>query len=490
MENPRKMNAMTTAGNGTMNWVNSFDLDCRFLAQVFTENDGELRAGGTGILVSPEHVLTCVHEVLHINVEDWKARKYASDAPPIAIVFGLEQKTERSATLVACADPDMALLHLDKPVNFPPLPFIAGLRANHDIALLRKRPCAIGYVSDQLMRSYIIGPLLAAADFSSQRLVNLQVQQGLLPGMSGGALVAPLGERYVCLGMPYLGGERSPASRVVLADVILAFLSVHKVPFSSPVAAREYLAESLGQLIERRRDDRGFSRSYLATELGVGKETLKNWEEDRSLPAGDHRNRIYEEVIRGDSEAVEQWQQLLAALEGRRPPTDPVAELRALAKPGCLSVERNHNTKTLGLDLETEPLPRRLRLAIGSDARIIATLPWPAHCTFLLAQGMESIPRSYYCLDPKLDLDGPLPQGATALPRLTGPLPVRHPASLNCLLMLARRSGPFNWSKTGTTRDKRLEEEEIMKRVWEIAASEGEQSFGALYEFEVFESDR
>jgi DNA-binding transcriptional regulator YiaG len=471
-------------GNDAMTRANSFGFDCRFLAQVLTEVDGEFRASGSGVLVSPEHVLTCVHEVLHANAEDWKARKYASGPPPITIVFGLEQKTERSATLIACADPDIALLHLDKPVGFLPAQFVSGLRTGQGNSLLRKRPCAIGYVANQLMRSYITGPLLAAADFSSQNLVNLQVQKGLLPGMSGGALVAPLGERYVCLGMPYLGGERSPASRVILADVLLAFLSEQKVPFSSPVAASEYLTETLGQLIERRRDDRGFSRSYFATELGIGRETLKDWEGDKSLPASEHRARIYEEVIRGDPEAVEQWQQLLVVLEGGIPQTDPVAELRPRAVPGCLSVEKGDERRTIGI----EPRPRRLRLEIGSRARIMVTLPWPAHCTFLLVQGMESSPRSYYCIDPILYLDGPLLQGTSALPRKAGSLPVGDPPSLNCLLMLARKSGAFTWTKTGLSPDQRIEEQEIMQQIQEIAIGKGAQSFSALCEFEVFES--
>ncbi len=91
-----------------MTWTNNPGLYCGFLAQIFTEDEDELHARGTGILVSPDRVLTWAHEVVGVNIEAWNYGKYAGVRHPIRIVFKTPEKTERSGTLVSCADPDMA----------------------------------------------------------------------------------------------------------------------------------------------------------------------------------------------------------------------------------------------------------------------------------------------------------------------------------------------------------------------------------------------
>src|SRR5205807_10470573 len=101
--------------------------------------------------------------------------------------------------------------------------------------------------------------------------------------------------------------------------------------------------------------------------------------------------------------------------------------------------------------------------------------PWPGHATFLLIHGMESVTRSYFCLDPLLRCTGMLPACTTQLPRGKQTLPVGDPPSLNCLAVLARKAEPLHWSKSGTEPDDCIDEEEIMKKVLELAASGDDQ---------------
>jgi transcriptional regulator with XRE-family HTH domain len=463
----------------------SFGPRCPFLARVVTQYDMAWQRRGTGILVSPEHVLTCAHEVAGINLETWDSGKYA-DAPIMAMIsFGEVPGPviERSGKVLACAEPDMALLHLNKPVPLAPAQFVSGLRANHDSALSRLQPCALGFSAGKLTQCRISGRVLSAFDWATQGLVNLQVQGGLLPGMSGGALVAPRDNGSVCFGMSYIGGGRGAMSRLIPSDVLLAFLKRHGVPFPMPFPASEYFAESLGQLIQRRREARGFSRRQLAVELGIAEETLRSWEKEASAPTGEHRRRLFESVIAGDPEAVEAWQQLLGLHDGEKPPPDPISALRPLATPGLLSVQIIDPERTIGM----EPLPQLQRLLIGSRVKLVVRLPWPACVSILLVQGMESVPRTCYCLDPLLDLKDALPQGATVLPH-GDPLPVGDPPSLNCLVLLARRSGTFPWNGSGASGLYRIPEESVMGTVHELAATQGSNFLAALYEFETCRS--
>ena len=460
--------------------TDSFGPSCPFLARIATE-DGAWPRRGTGILVSPEYVLTCAHEVAGVNLEEWDSGKYADAAILAVVSFGEAPGPviERSGRLVACAEPDMALLHLNKPVDLPPAQFVSGLRANHDGALTRLQPYVLGFAAGRLAQCRVSGRVLSLFDFTTQDLINLQIQGGLLPGMSGGVLIAPRDSGSVCFGMAYLGGGRGAMSRLIPSDVLVAFLARNGVPFRRPVPAAEYFAESLGQLIQRRREARGFTLHQLAVELAIGEETLKSWEKDSSAPAGEHRRRLFEDIIRGDPEAVEAWQQLIALHDGKRPPDDPVSALRLLANPGLLSVRIIDPSRTIGM----KPLAKHPLLTIGSHVSLVIRLPWPAHVSFVLVQGMESVPRSCYCLDPLLDLQGALPQGTTTLPR-GEPLPVGDPPSLNCLILFARESGAFAWSGSQGPGLYRIREDEIMQTVHELESSENGRFLAALYEFE------
>ncbi|TVP96128.1 MAG: hypothetical protein EA381_17715, partial [Planctomycetaceae bacterium] len=63
-------------------------------------------------------------------------------------------------------------------------------------------------------------------DHDTGLLMDWQLRQGgLLPGLSGGAIIGYRGDQAACLGMPYLGGAGAATSRVTVSNDIIEFLS-------------------------------------------------------------------------------------------------------------------------------------------------------------------------------------------------------------------------------------------------------------------------
>jgi transcriptional regulator with XRE-family HTH domain len=458
-----------------------------FVARIFIDRDDEEIFAGTGFLVASSYLLTCAHVLLDVDLEDWNEWVRENAGPlrrEVRVIFG--ETTERNGTVVAYDEQDLGLICLDWPIALEPLPLVSGLRSMHADALKAMKGAVVGFSrtrANKLAETRIDQFVSLTADYQTQHLLNLQVVGGLRSGMSGAPLIANVGGQCACFGMTYLGGESSATSRLVLSGVLLDFLARHHVPFVPPIEAANYFSSTLGGLIQRQRLKRNRSRRELAADVRISEETLNEWESDRNRPAAAYRTLLYEEIIRGDPGAVEEWQRL-ADTGDSAASTDPVARLRPLANSRAISVKPIKKYRMIGRLAPSS----RPRFEIGCEVKIIVTLPWAGNVTFLNVAGLESIPRSFYCLDPVLGVSGSLPAGEINLPIQKDSLPVGAPPALHCLLVLARKTGKFAWTRRGAQEADNIPETEIRAAIQDFTRLPPDQIFVGIFEYEVITS--
>src|SRR5579862_5647838 len=95
---------------------------------------------------------------------------------------------------------------------------------------------------------------------------------------------------------------------------------------------------TLGELIRVQRRQWGWTQAQLAEEVGVSDASVSAWENDRHAPDIEQRKYLYNSLIKGNPEAVEAWNRLLAVYDGGHLVLDPLTLIRPFAKPGLLSV--------------------------------------------------------------------------------------------------------------------------------------------------------
>src|SRR5579871_1495433 len=461
--------------------------DCAFMAQIMMKYEGVPLLKGSGMLVTPDHVLTCAHVVLDIPAETWDPGRDNLRIFDVMVNLETDSQTpvHRRANIVAYDRPDIALLRLDRPVDARPLSFVSGLRVSHIAEFARAKASVIGFSkieSGQLVQCPVEGSILPVSSLTTGQPLNIQMGQGLSSGMSGGPLLLKVKDQWFCAGMAYLGGNTSAVSRLILSDVLLEFLGRHNLDcFAIP--ASDCFPETLGKFIERRRLLQRSSYPQLAKKLGIAESTVRNWELDLNVPACEYAERLYDLLIHGDPQATEEWRRLNDR-HGLPSPPDILAELRPIATPGALSAEIVNGRRTFGL----KPRPKYPRFRIHSEVKITADLPWSAHATFLLIQGTESTLYSCYCLDPLLGMADRMPAGPTTLPPGDGSLPVGEPPSRNCLVVLTQRTAALHWSQQEPEDLQTpflVPATEIAMKIREFASLGADEVFASFYEFEV-----
>jgi len=136
----------------------------------------------------------------------------------------------RRGTLIGVALPDAALIAIEEPVAAKPVGFIANVRAEHERAIEEERPLAIGF-SDSYpeipVESRISKVLSSLGVAETGQLLNVQVEGGQMPGMSGSPVLLEVFGNWACLGMLYWGGERAGNSRMMLGDPLLGLIARH-----------------------------------------------------------------------------------------------------------------------------------------------------------------------------------------------------------------------------------------------------------------------
>lgn len=195
---------------------------------------------GTGIVVTPNHVLTCKHVV---RERDPAGRM--SDHQHSYLAVETDTGTQVAAHHVVDDDlQDLSLLFLEHSVKSSPARILTRLARSTEPALVDHRKQVLGFAEadfGQSLRLHDVTKQIILTTFfdkdDEEFLSELQLSGGLPSGCSGGALTVDFAGTPLLAGIVYLGGERSATSRVIMADRITAFMKRCSVRIPSTVNA-------------------------------------------------------------------------------------------------------------------------------------------------------------------------------------------------------------------------------------------------------------
>src|SRR5205823_8110636 len=204
-------------------------VDHRSIARIFLMEGDSAEFRGTGFLVTPQHVVSCAHVLCgHIQWTEEKAEGPHDQMADVSLSFGENPESDdcRMGTRVICSKPDLALITLDKPVRSHPVRLVSGLTSDHKAALTHAKKHVIGFsqMEDSLQDRDVEGRLGFIAEFHTQRVRRIQVNGGLLRGMSGSPFLVESGGEAVCLGLAFLGGDGASRSCLIAAGTMIEFL--------------------------------------------------------------------------------------------------------------------------------------------------------------------------------------------------------------------------------------------------------------------------
>lgn len=216
-----------------------------------TRVGGESEFVGSGILVTPEHVLTCYHCCYHKGgQEKWESLKIES-----------VQGGSEAEILGHCAEDDLVLLKLSKAIdNISCAVFVAPLNEAKWGALPTVwRAC--GYRSGQDLANsfrFTIVVRHAPPDVVGGFVRTQQLKGGLEEGSSGGAVVVETAggqTQFLVIGILQLGGLTAATSRFLHCHRILAFLDLHiKDRYTTQdLDDVQFVPEKINISLERRR---------------------------------------------------------------------------------------------------------------------------------------------------------------------------------------------------------------------------------------------
>lgn len=470
-----------------------------FIAKVKVRRAGGPEFCGTGILVSEQHLFACAHSLLNITARQWteQSNEFCEDLPEaVYIVFSDEpQAAALRATVIYLSSPDIALIRLDRAVARTPVRLLEGLQRQHEDALRESRSLVVGFTAqypDRLAASALERFVAFTWSSKTNHLLDIQVEGGRPAGMSGAAALTYAGNQWACFGMVYLGGESAPNSRLISASALLETLLACRINHPAPLKADECLQRTLGRLIQTQRLARGFQRHDLATDLQVPGETIAEWENDARTPAPEFRGALFNHLAAGDPWVVEEWQRLFAKADGRGAPFDLLARLRPMAANDCVTVvQMGNRSARRGLGARAgQNRTARQRFAVGNFVKLLVNLPWPAYTTFLEIDGLASTERSYHSLDSLLGSSAQLKNGSNLLPaQKEDALPIHEPAGIYCVIVIARRSGPFHWPSGDPKLAAPLDLSTVRQELEPLFNSSQEDYFVALCEYEIYRPD-
>jgi hypothetical protein len=187
---------------------------------------------GTGIVVSPQVVLTCAH-VLASGRSDFFDQSFTEDdllsADEVCIIDG--EKTHLPSQICCQRIPqpgDPVFFGDFCCVRFPELPGLIPAHLCRSHGLAGHEFQALGFTSELLKPAARIVPgvriIHGEHKADTGAVQHVQVNGGLPEGLSG-APVFTVGQDAVVVGMLQLGGTSSATSRFVAVDALSEFLS-------------------------------------------------------------------------------------------------------------------------------------------------------------------------------------------------------------------------------------------------------------------------
>jgi len=165
---------------------------------------------GTGIAVSGNAVITCEHVVTRDSA------------------IWCNGRVREASRVTANHRWDLACLHFDKPLDLAPTPLFHTRR-------LRGFPLkAIGPVQiPSGFREHSVPDLeVIQEEQHDGRLQTVQLKGGIREGFSGAPVLARVGDDWHAVGMLFLGGQETAASRMSAVDPIVKFLDEARVRYS------------------------------------------------------------------------------------------------------------------------------------------------------------------------------------------------------------------------------------------------------------------
>lgn len=170
---------------------------------------------GTGIVITPNAVITCSHII------DWRVNEMAINGP------------EAAAYGVSCGSLMYRAHHLQRSdlwdlccMRFDTLPGFSPALLARATRLRSHRLAAYGFTPANLAIPADVQELEILQEVRHDGWIqSAQVGSGLPGGFSGGPLVAEHGTRWCVVGMLSLGGETAPVSDVIAISRIVSFLS-------------------------------------------------------------------------------------------------------------------------------------------------------------------------------------------------------------------------------------------------------------------------
>ncbi len=225
---------------------------------------GELELIGTGIVISNNAVITCIHVVE-------KALEFDTIGDPqpsgLAVLSG---KLICPATRVHVSQKwDLCCLYFDQLYGVVPTQLF---RAE---SLRDTRLAALGFAPDMSgPRLHVIPALTAVHDEQYEgKLQATQLDGGVPGGFSGGPVLAQRVDHWRVVGMLQLGGEEAATSRMIAVDPIANFLASDGVALSilNLPTANPQRAPVLGQNITV---GRNIDRSIVRMQSAQGPQDL------------------------------------------------------------------------------------------------------------------------------------------------------------------------------------------------------------------------
>ena len=198
---------------------------------------------GTAIVIAPDQILTCRHVVVERDIRGLYAEA-PIDTEHLLIQYGNNAETIAPRDIITDTRWDLALLTLPSPITPAGPAFLHEVTWSHSSYLKECELQAFGYPGmedGESLRRQPVSAKMPSFQTESNRLADLQLEGGLPAGCSGGPVLMEFQDRLLCLGIIYLGGEKSGSSRLIAADTIVAFLHKHGVEPSALVDAQQVL---------------------------------------------------------------------------------------------------------------------------------------------------------------------------------------------------------------------------------------------------------
>lgn len=424
--------------------------DCGCVAQI------KANKAGTGVLVSPRHVLTCAHTVSSFDPAHpyWDITDVAQEVTVYFPALTGYPEAIHHGIVIRTSPRDLAIVYLETPCYRPHAAFFRPANSWILESPEYAERAVVGFDAagkGNLRSVTFSAPILYVSGADYGALDEFQTSGGISHGMSGSPLLARAFGATICLGMVYLGGAAVATSRFIAPAAILSFLdelqldAEFKGPLISPHESKQ--PDHFGELIRIQRTKRLMTRSEFANRLGVDQLTLEHWEEGIENLPKTAENSVRKILVDGDPQAVDAWL-------GLTQQSDLIAELRPFRScDASCSLVVPSTLKRAFVPESSRPT----RLPIGTGVQFyVRNLPAVTHLVFIDVGRLDTIPRFYSLIGSGLLSPQALGPGDHFLPERRG-LAVEGPPGFRCLTMLgSSEPGRDPWAPCRSVEDRDL----------------------------------